>query len=145
MKQYELNNLPTYLKESLPSAESTSSYLTQNVYCERKSEIKTEIKTEIVEIDNDRSSEWPSITYDNQQPSSSKSLSKKHITSNYGKKSKELTEISPDSNDEDVIFFKSLLPDISRMSSHQKLKFKQETLSIIEDILYASDEVNISS
>lgn len=141
MKQYELNNLPTYLKEALPSAESTSSYLAQNVYAERKSEIKTEI----IEIDKDEGSDWPSITYDNQQPSSSKSLSKRSITSNNCKKNKELSEIPPASNDEDVTFFKSLLPDISRMSSHQKLKFKQETLSIIEDILYACDEINVSS
>lgn len=145
MKQYELKNLPTYLKEALPSAESTSSYLAQNVYGEKKSEIKTEIKTEIIEIDKDEGSDWPSITYDNQQPSSSKSLTKRNITSNNGKKNKELSEISSASNDEDVTFFKSLLPDISRMSSHQKLKFKQETLSIIEDILYASDEINVCS
>lgn len=145
MKQYELKNLPTYLKEALPSAESTSSYLAQNVYGEKKSEIKTEIKTEIIEIDKDEGSDWPSTTYDNQQPSSSKSLTKRSITSNNGKKNKELSEISSASNDEDVTFFKSLLPDISRMSSHQKLKFKQETLSIIEDILYASDEINVCS
>lgn len=141
MKQYELNNLPTYLKEALPSAESTSSYLAQNVYAERKAEIKTEI----IEIDKDEGSDWPSITYDNQQPSSSKSLSNRSVTSNNCKKNKELSEIPPASNDEDVTFFKSLLPDISRMSSHQKLKFKQETLSIIEDILYACDEINVSS
>lgn len=141
MKQYELNNLPTYLKEALPSAESTSSYLAQNVYAERKAEIKTET----IEIDKDEGSDWPSITYDNQQPSSSKSLSKRSITSNNCEKNKELSEIPPASNNEDVTFFKSLLPDISRMSSHQKLKFKQETLSIIEDILYACDEINVSS
>lgn len=141
MKQYELNNLPTYLKEALPSAESTSSYLAQNVYAERKAEIKTET----IEIEKDEGSDWPSITYDNQQPSSSKSLSKRSITSNNCEKNKELSEIPPASNNEDVTFFKSLLPDISRMSSHQKLKFKQETLSIIEDILYACDEINVSS
>lgn len=141
MKQFELNNLPTYLKEALPSAESTSSYLAQNVYAERKAEIKTET----IEIDKDEGSDWPSITYDNQQPSSSKSLSKRSITSNNCEKNKELSEIPPASNNEDVTFFKSLLPDISRMSSHQKLKFKQETLSIIEDILYACDEINVSS
>lgn len=138
MKQYELNNLPTYLKEALPSAESTSSYLAQNVYAERKAEIKTEI----IEIDKDEGSDWPSITYDNEKPSSSKSSSNR---SNNSKKNKELSEIPHPSNDEDVTFFKSLLPDISRMSSHQKLKFKQETLSIIEDILYACDEINVSS
>lgn len=138
MKQYELNNLPTYLKEALPSAESPSSYLAQNVYAERKAEIKTEI----IEIDKDEGSDWPSITYDNQQPSSSKISSNR---SNNCKKNKEPSEIPPASNDEDVTFFKSLLPDISRMSSHQKLKFKQETLSIIEDILYACDEINVSS
>lgn len=141
MKQYELNNLPTYLKEALPSAESTSSYLAQNVYAERKAEIKKET----IEIEKDEGSDWPSITYDNQQPSSSKSLSKRSITSNNCEKNKELSEIPPASNNEDVTFFKSLLPDISRMSSHQKLKFKQETLSIIEDILYACDEINVSS
>lgn len=140
--QYELNSLPTYLKEALPSGESSSSYLAQSVYGENN----PVVKTEFVELEKDGGSEWSSITYDdNQQPSSSKIVPNRSITSNYSKKNKEPKEIPPASTDEDIVFFKSLLPDISRMSSHQKLKFKQETLSIIEDILYASDEINVSS
>lgn len=37
-------------------------------------------------------------------------------------------------NDQDFIFFKSILPNIKKFSSYQKLKFRSKVLSILSDI-----------
>ncbi|XP_046673175.1 uncharacterized protein LOC124362583 [Homalodisca vitripennis] len=154
LKQNELGNLPSYLKDALPPMHPMSSFLKQNMKHE-----EPEIKTEVVEIEEveeeDEEDEeeleeevteqdWMGVCSENQQPSSSKVLSRKSTSNNTSSSTPKKIKLSNESN-EDINFFKSLLPDVARMSSHQKLKFKQEALSIIEDILYATDEINITT
>lgn len=45
-----------------------------------------------------------------------------------------------DSDDPDVVFFKSLMPEVWRMTQPQKLQFKQSVLTIINNILYVKEE-----
>lgn len=49
------------------------------------------------------------------------------------------TRTKINSADPDIVFFKSVLPEIARMSRKQKLLFKQTVISIISDILYCND------
>uniref|UniRef100_A0A1B6KT01 MADF domain-containing protein n=1 Tax=Graphocephala atropunctata TaxID=36148 RepID=A0A1B6KT01_9HEMI len=144
LKQSELGSLPSYLKEALPPMHTMNSYLEQEMKLEH-----TEVKTEIVDVEEEEEEEvseqdWMSIGSDHQRPSSSNVLARKSTSNNNRSKPPKKIKLSNNS-DEDISFLKSLLPDVARMSSHQKLKFKQEALSIIEDILYASDEINITT
>lgn len=53
--------------------------------------------------------------------------------------SEQANTLSPkivDSNDSDVDFFKSLLPEMARMSHKQKVQMKQSVLKLVDDILY---------
>lgn len=144
--------MPNYLKEALPPPQAKWGY--RKTVKEASSKVKP--KEEIVDSDEsasesdlliiDEDYDQPSSSYVKQpppheQPSSSKSLLVRPSPTkpiSVTKKSKNLDG----STNEDVNFLKSLLNDVGRMSSHQKLKFKQETLSIIEDILYASEDVS---
>lgn len=131
--------MPAYLKDVLPPSESGNGHLSTNVLNIVDSE--TVIKTEIVDIEDISESDWGSIGSD--QPSTSKDAYKSpEIEKNLRKKRR--TECTTIKNDPDASFFKGILPDIGRMSNHQKLKFKQEALSIIEDILYATEEINVT-
>uniref|UniRef100_A0A1B6F583 MADF domain-containing protein n=1 Tax=Cuerna arida TaxID=1464854 RepID=A0A1B6F583_9HEMI len=155
LKQNELGSLPSYLKDALPPMHPMNSYLQQNMKHD-----EPEFKTEVVEIEEVEEEDeedveeeeeevvmekdWMTVGSENQQPSSSKVLSRKSTSNDTSSSTPKKIKLSTES-DEDINFFKSLLPDVARMSSHQKLKFKQEALSIIEDILYATDEINITT
>jgi hypothetical protein len=144
-KTYQVDKLPAYLKEALPKKELKTNFK------ELISTHNLDIKEEIVDVEEVSDSEWLNVTPEIvSQPSSSKTVTKrlpsKRVTqTNPTKKIKTLKVDDPckskPAEDDDVKFFKSLMPEVARMSSHQKLKFKQEALSIIEDILYASEEV----
>lgn len=129
-------SLPAYLKEGLPNfQDSENALLSGNVIiCS-----DTDIKSEIVDIEDVSVSDWCSVESD--QPSTSQIASK---TLEPDSSKRKLTDHKLVQNDADVSFFKGILPDVARMSSHQKLKFKQEALSIVEDILYATEDIDIT-
>ena len=45
-----------------------------------------------------------------------------------------------DSEEADMAFFRSMLPDLNRMNHRQKNRFKRTMLEAIDDILYKDDE-----
>lgn len=128
--------LPAYLKEGLPEfKDSENALLSGNVIiCS-----DTDIKSEIVDIEEVSVSDWCSVESDQASTSQIASKTREPVGSK-----RKLTESKSIQDDADASFFKGILPDVARMSSHQKLKFKQEALSIIEDILYATEDIDIT-
>lgn len=154
LAQQKGNELPNYLKEALPPSQVNWN----NSKIVNKFSPKVKPKKEIIDSDESASESdsliidedygQPSSSHVNllpahEQPSSSKSLLLRPSPTKQTSVAKKIKNLDG-STDEDINFLKSLLCDVGKMSSHQKLKFKQETLSIIEDILYASEDMSSS-
>ncbi|XP_054268785.1 uncharacterized protein LOC128990444 isoform X2 [Macrosteles quadrilineatus] len=138
-KKCHPDHLPTYLKEVLPPKESYP-----DIFRTELCNVIKEEEEEEVDVEGVSDSEWMEITPEViQEPTTSNHKSKrsppKNVTKTANPSKKVKTEESKPRTykDDDLKFFESILPDIARMSNHPKLKFKQEALSIIEDILYA--------